>query len=61
MLSALYAHTASNVLSSTMAWKILYQGSTFKFSHETATIPLEHLIEWADGNDTLEIAFAGGN
>ena len=54
MLSALYAHTAKNVLSSTMSWKILYEGSRFKFSHQTETIPLPHLIEWADGNDNLD-------
>ena len=29
MLSELYAHTAGNVFSSTMGWKILYQGSRF--------------------------------
>ena len=53
MLSALYAHTAHNVLSSTMAWKILYQGSRFKFSHGTESIPLHHLIEWSEGRENL--------
>ena len=45
MLSALYAYTAKNVLSSTMGWKILYQGSRFKFSHQTENILLQHLID----------------
>ena len=54
MLSAVYAHTANNVLSSTMAWKILYQGSRFKFSHDTVFIQLQHLIDWAEGAENLE-------
>ena len=54
ILSAVYAHTASNVLSSTMGWKILYEGSRFKFSHLTKTIPLSHLIEWVDGSNNLD-------
>ena len=53
MLSALYAHTAHNVSSSTMAWKILYQGSRLNFSHDTEPIPLHHLIEWSEGSDNL--------
>ena len=54
MLSAVYAHTSKNVLSSTMAWKILYQGTRFKFSHKTEPIPLPHLIEWVEGADNLD-------
>jgi len=53
MLSAVYAHTAHNVLSSTMAWKLLYQGSRFKFSHGTEPIPLHHMIEWSEGRNNL--------
>ena len=34
MLSSLYGHTASNVLSSTMAAKLLADESRFCFSHE---------------------------
>ena len=53
MLSAIYAHTVNNFLSRTMAWKILYQGSRFRFSHKTGHIPLYHLVEWAEGGDNL--------
>ena len=40
MLSALYAHTASNVLSSTMGWKILYQETRFKFFTQDRNYPI---------------------
>ena len=54
MLSSLYGHTASNVLSSTMAAKLLADESRFKFSHEFKSIPLKHLIEWTEGIEHLE-------
>lgn len=31
MLSSLYGHTTNNVLSETMAWKLLLRGSGFQF------------------------------
>ena len=54
MLSSLYGHTSSNVLSSTMAAKLLADESRFTFSHEVTAIPLKHLIEWAEGTEHLE-------
>ena len=45
MLVSLYAHTSNNVLSATMATKLLADGERFKFSHEFVAIPLKHLIE----------------
>ena len=54
MLSSLYGHTANNVLSSTMAAKLLLDESRFQFSHEFLNIPLKHLMEWAEGIDDLE-------
>ena len=54
MLSSLYGHTASNVLSSTMAAKLLADESRFNFSHEFVSIPLKYLIEWAEGIEHLE-------
>ena len=57
MLSSLYGHTASNVLSSTMATKLLADESRFKFSHEFKSIPLKHLIEWTEGIEHLEFKF----
>ena len=49
MLTSLYGHTASNVLSSTMAAKLLADESSFKFSREFKSIPLKHLIDWSQG------------
>ena len=54
MLSSLYGHTASNVLSSTMAAKLLADESIFSFSHEFKSIPLKHLIEWSEGTEHLD-------
>ena len=45
MLASLYGHTSTNVLSSTMAAKLLADGERFKFSHDFVAIPLNHLIE----------------
>ena len=45
MLTSLYGHTSNNVLSSTMATKLLIDGERFKFSHDFKSIPLKHLIE----------------
>ena len=54
MLASVYGHTSTNVLSSTMAAKLLADGDRFMFSHEFKSIPLKHLIEWAEGNENLE-------
>ena len=54
MLSSLYAHTSKNVLSATMAGKLLSQESRFQFSHDFLNIPLKHLLSWVDGEDNLE-------
>ena len=54
MLSSLYGHTSSNVLSSTMAAKLLADESRFCFSHEFQSIPLRHLIDWAEGTEHLD-------
>ena len=37
MLSSLYGHTSNNVLSDTMARKLLSHGSRFTFSHDFKT------------------------
>ena len=54
MLASLYGHTASNVLSATMARKLLSQGERFQFSHNFVNIPLKHLLEWLDHEENLE-------
>ena len=54
MLTSLYGHTSNNVLSSTMATKLLIDGERFKFSHDFKSIPLKHLIEWLSGEEHLE-------
>ena len=54
MLSSLYGHTSSNVLSSTMAKKLLSHGSRFKFSHEFMSISLKHLLQWMTDEENLE-------
>ena len=54
MLSSIYAHTSSNVLSATMARKLLSNGGRFRFSHEFLHIPLKHLLEWHDNIERLE-------
>ena len=54
MLASLYGHTSKNVLSSTMAAKLLANGERFKFSHEFTAIPLKHLLEWLNGEEELE-------
>ena len=54
MLTSIYGHTASNVLSSTMAAKLLADESRFQFSHKFQNIPLNHLIEWAEGIENLD-------
>ena len=54
MLTSLDGHTANNVLSSTMAAKLLADESRFKFYHEFKSIPLKHLIEWTEGIENLE-------
>ena len=46
MLSSLYDHTSSNVLSATMSRKLLSHGSRFQFSHGTVTIVLKNLLQW---------------
>ena len=54
MLASLYGHTSTNVLSSTMAAKLLADGERFKFSHEFVAIPLKHLLQWLNGEEQLE-------
>ena len=54
MLASLYGHTSKNILSSTMAAKLLTDGERFKFSHEFTAIPLKHLFEWLNGEEELE-------
>ena len=54
MLSSLYGHTSSNVLSATMAKKLLSHGSRFKFSHEFMSISLKHLLQWITDEENLE-------
>ena len=56
MLSSIYAHTSSNVLSATMARKLLSSGGRFKFSHDFMYIPLKHLLEWHDKVEHLEFS-----
>ena len=46
MLAALYGHTANNVLSATMARKLLSHGNRFCFSHDFLNIPVRHLLYW---------------
>ena len=54
MLSSLYGHTASNVLSSTMTAKLLADESRFSFPHEFTAIPLKNLIECSEGIEHLD-------
>ena len=54
MLSSLYGHTASNVLSATMSRKLLSHSSRFQYSHEFVGIPTTHLLQWLTGEDNLE-------
>ena len=54
MLSSLYGHTSSNVLSATMAKKLLSHGSRFQFSHEFMNISLVHLLQWINDEEDLE-------
>ena len=54
MFASLYGHTSNNVLSSTMAAKLLADGERFTFSHEFTAIPLKHLLEWLNGEEELE-------
>lgn len=51
MLSSLYGHTSNNVLSATMARKLLSHGSRFTFSHDFLNIPLKHLLDWVHDED----------
>ena len=51
MLSSLYGHTSNNVLSATMARKLLSHGSRFTFSHDFLNIPLKHLLDWVHNED----------
>ena len=53
-LSSLYAHTSKNVLSATMARKLLSHGQRFQFSHDFINIPLKHLLQWLDDNCHLD-------
>ena len=46
MLASLYGHTVNNVLSATMARKLLSHGNRFCFSHDFLNIPLRHLLDW---------------
>ena len=46
MLSDVYSHTTSNVLSSTMARQMFSKRSRFQFSHQFFSIPLKHIIQW---------------
>ena len=54
MLSSLYGHTSSNVLSATMAKKLLSHGSRFQFSHEFMNISLVHLLQWITDEENLD-------
>ena len=54
MLSSLYGHCANNVLSATMARKLLANGTRFLFSHDFMNIPLKHLLEWLNYKENLE-------
>ena len=54
MLVSLYGHTSHNVLSSTMAAKLLHDGERFRFSHEFKSIPLKHLIDWLNEEEQLD-------
>ena len=54
MLSSLYGHTSSNVLSATMAKKLLSHGSRFQFSHDFMNIPLVQLLQWITDEEHLE-------
>ena len=54
MLASLYSHTGNNVLSSTMAAKLLADEERFMYSHDFKSIPLKHLIEWSKGNESLD-------
>ena len=47
-------HTSSNVLSATMAKKMLPHGSRFQFSHEFMIISLKHLLQWITDEENLE-------
>ena len=52
MLSALYCHTSSHVMSSTMAKKT--QDGRFSFSHDFHSLPPKYLIQWIDNQEHLE-------
>ena len=54
MLASLYAHTSSNVLSATIARKLLSHGERFMFSHDFIHIPLKHMLAWIDNEEDLE-------
>ena len=54
MLSSLRGHTASNVLSATMAKKLLSDGTRFKYSHDFYSISLSHLLQWMKNENDLE-------
>ena len=54
MLSSLYGHTSSNVLSATMAKKLLSHGSRFQFSHDFMNISLVHLLQWITDEENLD-------
>ena len=54
MLSSLFGHTASNVLSAPMAKKLLSVGSRFRYSHDFMSISLIHLLQWMKDETDLE-------
>ena len=54
MLASLYAHTSSNVLSATMARKLLSHGERFMFSHDFIHIQVKHMLAWIDNEEDLE-------
>jgi len=48
VLSGICARLASAVISATMAWHLIMQGTRFRFSHEFVPILLSQMVDWLD-------------
>ena len=55
MISSLYGHTSTNVLSVAIAKKLSANGSRFQYSHEFMNISLPHILQWMKGEENLDL------
>ena len=53
LMSAMFAHSSKLVKSSTLSHFLLLYKQRFRFSHDSTTIPTQHLLDWYDGDKEL--------